>query len=64
MAFPQVQFSNFFLGKYAPRTFGADSPHVSPVTLVLNVELQKNPHLNKTKDDTEKQWSKNLHNSG
>ena len=64
MAFPRVQFSKFFLGEYAPRAFGADSPHVSPVTLVLKVELQKNPYLNKTKDDTEKQWSKNLHNSG
>ena len=52
MAFPRVQFSNFFLGQYAPRAFGADSPLVSPVTLLLNVELQKNPCLNKTKDTT------------
>ena len=64
MAFPRVQFPNFFLREYAPRAFGADSPLVSPVTLVLNVELQKNPYLNKTKDDTEKQWSRNLRNSG
>ena len=41
MAFPRVQFSNFFLGEYAPRVFGAESPLVSPVTLVLNVDLQK-----------------------
>ena len=41
MAFPRIQFSKFFLGEYAPRAFAADSPHVSPVTLVLNVELQK-----------------------
>ena len=41
IAFPRVQFSNFFLGEYALRAFGADSPLVSPVTLVLNVELPK-----------------------
>ena len=49
MAFPRVQFPIFFLGEYAPRAF---------------VELQKDPYLNKTKDDTEKQWSRNLRNSG
>ena len=49
MAFPQVQISVFFFfpGEHAPgppppiiiiRAFEADSPHVSPVTLVLNVQ--------------------------
>ena len=54
IAFPRVQFSNIFLGKHAPelhyiiRAFEADSPLVSPVTLVLNVQLQKTPYLVKT----------------
>ena len=39
-------------------TFGADSTPVSPVILVLNVQLQKTPYLDKMNDDTEKQWSK------
>ena len=39
MAFPRVLLSKFFPGKHA---FGADSPFVSSVTLVLNVHLQKN----------------------
>ena len=62
---------NFFKGEHAPgppcimRAFGADSPLVSPVRLVLNVQEQKNPYLDKTvNDDTEKQWSRNLYNSG
>ena len=38
--------------------FGADSRLVSPVTLVLNVQLQKTPYLDKMNDDTEKQKSK------
>ena len=50
MSFPRVQFSFFFFcpEKHAPeppyiiRTFGADSTLVSPVTLVRNVQLQKN----------------------
>ena len=65
MSFPRVQFSFFFFsGEHAPelpyiiRTFGADSTLVSPVTLVLNVQLQKTPYLDKMNDDTEKQWSK------
>ena len=55
----------FFFGAACPRTplynyitFGADSTLVSPVTLVLNVQLQKSPYLDKMNDDTEKQWSK------
>ena len=54
IAFPRVQFSNIFLGEHAPelhyiiRAFEADSPLVSPVTLVLNVQLQKTPYLVKT----------------
>ena len=28
------------------------------MTLVLNVQLQKTPYLDKMNDDTEKQWSK------
>ena len=41
------------------RAFGTDNPLVSPVTLVLNVQLQNGtPYLDKTNDDTEKQWSK------
>ena len=54
----------FFSGEHAPkppyiiRTFEADSTLVSPVTLVLNVQLQKSPYLDKMNDDTEKQWSK------
>ena len=62
MSFPRVQFSFFFFsGEHAPelpyiiRTFGADSTLVSPVTLVLNVQLQKTPYLDKMNDDTEKQ---------
>ena len=53
----------FFPGEHAPeppyiiRTFGADSTLVSPVTLVLNVQLQKNS-IPRQNDDTEKQWSK------
>ena len=45
MAFPRVQFSNIFRGEYASgppyiiRAFGAASPLVSPVTLVLNVQF-------------------------
>ena len=48
MSFLRVQFSFFFPGEHAPeppyiiRTFGADSTLVSPVTLVVNVQLQKN----------------------
>ena len=48
ISFSRVQFSFFFPGEHAPeppyiiRTFGADSTLVSPVTLVLNVQLQKN----------------------
>ena len=54
IAFPRVQFSNIFLVEHAPelhyiiRAFEADSPLVSPVTLVLNVQLQKTPYLVKT----------------
>ena len=66
MSFPRVQFSFFFSfpGEHAPeppniiRAFGADSRLVSPVTLVLNVQLQKTPYLDKMNDDTEKQKSK------
>ena len=65
MSFPRVQFSIFFFpGKHAPeppyiiRAFGADSTLVSPVTLVLNVQLQKTKYLDQMNDDTEKQWSK------
>ena len=65
MLFPRVQFSiSIFPGEHAPeppsiiRAFGADSTLVSPVTLVLNVQFQKTPYLNKMNDDTEKQWSK------
>ena len=66
MSFPRVQFSIFFSGKHAHapephyiiRAFGADSTLVSAVTLVLNVQLQKTPYLDKMNDDTEKQWSK------
>ena len=63
-------FNFFFHGKHVPeppyivRACGADSTLVSPVTLVLNVQLQKTPYLEKMNDDTEKQWSKNLYNSG
>ena len=45
MAFLRVQFSNIFPWEHAPgppyiiRTFGADGPLVSPVTLVLNVQF-------------------------
>ena len=62
-----IQF--FFPRKHAPkppyiiRAFGANSTLVSPVTLVLNVQLQKNPYLDKTNDDTEK-VVQNLHDSG
>ena len=64
MSFPRVQFSIFFLGEHAPeplyviRAFRADSTLVSPVTLVLNVQLQKTSYLDKMNDNTEKQWSK------
>ena len=64
ISFPRVQFSFFFPGEHAPeppyiiRTFGADSTLVSPVTLVLNVQLQKTSYLGQMNDDTEKQWSK------
>ena len=66
MSFPRVQFSIFFPVEHAHapeppyiiRVFGADSTLVSAVTLVLNVQLQKTPHLDKMNDDTEKQWSK------
>ena len=53
MSFPRVQFSIFSRGERAPeppyliRAFGADSTLVSPVTLVLNVQLQKTPYLDK-----------------
>ena len=43
---------------YIIRAFRADSTLVSPVTLVLNVQLQKAPYLDKMNDDTEKQWCK------
>ena len=64
MSFPRVQLTFFFPGEHAPeppyiiRTFGADSTLVSPVTLVVNVQLQKTPYLDKMNDDTEKQKSK------
>ena len=66
MSFPRVQFSvSFSEGAcacpeppYIIRAFGADSTLVSAVTLVLNVQLQKTPYLDKMNDDTEKQWSK------
>ena len=66
MSFPRVQFSIFFPVEHAHapeppyiiRAFRADSTLVSPVTLVLNFQLQKTPHLDKMNDDTEKQWSK------
>ena len=64
MSFPRVQFSIFFSGEHAPKpsyithAFGADSRLVFPLTLVLNVQLQKTPYLEKMNDDTEKQWSK------
>ena len=51
-------FQIFVQGSLLRNAFGADSPLVSPVTLLLNVQLQKTPHLDKTNDDTEKQWSK------
>jgi len=57
-----AEFSNIFPWERAPgppiiRAFGTDNPLVSPVTLVLNVQLQNTPYLDKTNDDTEKQWS-------
>ena len=58
MAFPTVRFPNFLRGSLLRNAFGADSPLVSPVMLVLNVQLQKTPHLDKTNEDTEKKWSK------
>ena len=60
MAFPTVcdDFQIFFLESIPRTAFGADSPLVSPVILVLNVQLQKTPYQDKMKDDTEKQWSK------
>ena len=48
MAFPRDQFSKKFSGEACPRTpyiirgFRADSPLVSPVTLMLNVQIQNN----------------------
>ena len=51
-------FQIFLQGSLLRNAFGADSPLVSPVILLLNVQLQKTPHLDKTNDDTEKQWSK------
>ena len=56
MAFPTVcdDFQIFFLGEHTPECI----PLVSPVTLVLNFQLQKTPHVDKTNDNTEKQWSK------
>ena len=56
--FRPYDFQIFCLGSMPRNVFGADSPLVSPVILVLNVQLQKTPHLDKTNDDTEKQWSK------
>ena len=62
MSFLRVQF--FFPGEHAPKppyiicAFGADSTLVSPVTLVLNFQLQKNSIPGQMNDDTEKQWSK------
>ena len=62
--FRESNFHFFFSGGACPRTpyiirvFGADSALVSPVTLVLNVQLQKTPFLDKMNYDTEKQWSK------
>ena len=60
MGFPTVRddFQIFSLGSIPRNAFGADSPLASPVILVLNVQLQKTPHVDKTNDDTEKQWSK------
>ena len=51
-------FRFFFFGSIPRNAFGADSPLVSPVILVLNVQLQKTLYLDQTNDDTEKQWSK------
>ena len=54
----------FFFGEHAPeppyiiRAFGTDRTLVSPVTLVLNVQSQKTPYLDKMNDDNEKQWSR------
>ena len=60
MAFPTVcdDFQTFFLGSIPRNAFGTDSPLVSPVMLVLNFQLQKTPHVDKTNRDTEKQWFK------
>ena len=60
MAFPTVcdDFQIFVLGSIPRNAFGADSPLASPVMLVLNFQLQKTPHVDKTNGDTEKQWSK------
>ena len=63
-SFPRVQFSisiSIFSGGAYPYiicAFGADSTLVSPVTLVLNVQLQKTPYLGKMNDETEIQWFK------
>ena len=64
-SFRESNYQFFFLwGSMPPNpphmigVFGADSTLVSPVTLVLNVQLQKTPYLDKMNDDTEKQWSK------
>ena len=62
MSFPRLHFYFiffFFPGEHSPETpyiiraFGADSTLVSPVTLVLNVQLQKTPYLDKMNNDTE-----------
>ena len=64
MSFPRVQFSFFFFrGSMPPNPLYNScirgcSALVSPVTLVLNVQLQKTPFLDKMNYDTEKQWSK------
>ena len=63
MSFSRVQFFFFFRGAcprtpYIIRAFGANSTLVSPVTLMLNVQLEKTPYLDTMNDDTEKQWSK------
>ena len=56
MAFPRVQVLKNFSGgacnpvpPYIIRAFGDDSPLVSPVTLVLNVQFQKKKFRTRTK---------------
>ena len=62
--FRESNFHFFFFRGSMPWTpyiicpFGADGTLVSPVTLVLNVQLQKTPYLDKMNDDTKKLWSK------